>query len=104
MHFVYLFSMLATVIGPLVIKVLKILGFGMATYVGFNVAIDAAKDALLAKFGVVDTTVQQLLGLAQFDVAINIMFSAIATRAIMAGLSSTDKIGRLKILTKDGMG
>ncbi|MNE82766.1 hypothetical protein D3C80_1795170 [compost metagenome] len=76
----------------------------MATYVGFNVVIGAAKDALLAKFGVIDTTVQQLLGLAQFDVAINIMFSAIATRAIMAGLSSTDKIGRLKILTKDGMG
>ncbi|MNZ77896.1 hypothetical protein D3C78_964520 [compost metagenome] len=104
MQFVYLFTMLATVLGPLVIKVLKVLGFGMATYVGFNVVIGAAKDALLAKFGVIDTTVQQLLGLAQFDVAINIMFSAIATRAIMAGLSSTDKIGRLKILTKDGMG
>jgi disulfide bond formation protein DsbB len=104
MQFVYLATMIGAIVGPMVKKVLRFIGIGMVTYVGFNLVIDQAKDAILAKFGALDSPVQTLLGLAQIDVAINIMFAAIATRALMAGFSSTDKSGRFKFLTGKGEG
>lgn len=104
MQFVYLATMISAVIGPLIKKALKFLGIGMVTYIGFNLVINEAKDALLAKFGALDSPVQMLLGLAQIDVAINIMFSAVATRALMAGFSATDRKGRYKFLTGDAEG
>lgn len=104
MHFVYLFTLLTAVVGPLVKSVLKILGIGVVSYVGTNVVITQAKNAILAKFGALDSPVQQLLGLAQFDVAINIVFAAIVTRLVISGLSQTDKIGRYKFLTGKGEG
>lgn len=104
MHFVYLFTLLSTVVGPLVIKVLRVLGIGLVSYVGTNLVIDQAKDALLANFGIVDSAVQGILGLAKIDVAINIIFAAIVTRLVVSGLSATDKIGRYKFLTGTGGG
>lgn len=104
MHFVYLASMLAVAVGPLVKSVLRLLGIGLVTYVGFNLVINEAKDAVVAKFGSLSPAIGSLLGLAQVDVAINIYFAAIATRLIMGGLSSTDKTGRYKFLTKQGEG
>jgi len=104
MHFVYLATMIGSVIGPMIKKALRFLGVGVVTYVGFNLVINEAKDALLSKFGALDSPVQQLLGLAQFDVAVNIMFAAVATRALMAGFSATDRKGRYKFLTGDAEG
>lgn len=104
MQFVYLATMIGAIVGPMIKKALRFLGIGVVTYVGFNLVIDQAKDALLAKFGALDSPVQTLLGLAQIDVAINIMFAAVATRALMAGFSATDKKGRYKFLTGDGEG
>jgi disulfide bond formation protein DsbB len=104
MHFVYLASMVGAIIGPMIKKALRFLGVGVVTYMGFNLVIDEAKDALLAKFGTLDSPVQQLLGLAQIDVAINIVFAAIAARALMAGFGATDRKGRYKFLTGDAEG
>lgn len=104
MHFVYLFSLLGAVVGPLVKSALRILGIGVVSYVGTNIVITQAKNAILARFGALDSPVQQLLGLAQIDVAINIYFAAIITRLVISGLSNTDKIGRYKFLTGKGEG
>jgi disulfide bond formation protein DsbB len=104
MQFVYLATMIGAIIGPMVKKVLRLLGVGMVTYIGFNLVINEAKDALLSKFGALDSPVQTLLGLAQIDVAVNIMFAAVATRALMAGFGATDRKGRYKFLTGDGEG
>ena len=104
MHFVYLATMLGSIVGPMLKKAMRFIGVGVVTYVGFNFVISEAKDALLAKFGALDSPVQQLLGLAQIDVAINIMFAAVATRALMAGFSSKDRSGRYKFLTGQGEG
>lgn len=104
MHFVYLFSLLSVVVGPLVKSALRILGIGVVSYIGTNLVITTAKNVILARFGSLDSPVQQLLGLAQIDVAINIYFAAIATRLVISGLSQTDKIGRYKFLTGKGEG
>jgi hypothetical protein len=104
MHFVYLATLLGTIVGPLVKSALRILGIGVVSYVGTNVVISSAKSAILSRFGSLDSPVQQLLGLAQIDVAINIYFAAIITRLVISGLSQTDKIGRYKFLTGKGEG
>lgn len=104
MQFVMLFSMLGAVVVPLVKSVLRVLGIGLVTYTGINLVINEAKDAIIAKFGLVSPEVGGLLALAQVDVAINIYFSAIVTRMVLNGISSTGKTGRYKFLTGKGEG
>ncbi|WP_312254170.1 DUF2523 domain-containing protein [Stutzerimonas nitrititolerans] len=100
MHFVYLATMLGSIVGPMLKKAMRFIGVGVVTYVGFNLVISEAKDALLAKFGALDSPVQQLLGLAQIDVGINIMFAAVATRALMAGFESPRVSWRPQLLRR----
>ena len=80
MHFLYVAQLLIIILGPLVKMVLRILGFGFVTYVGFNLIIGEAQSYLFARMGDIGPIIQQILGLAKFDVVVNIYFAAITTR------------------------
>ncbi|SEP57492.1 Protein of unknown function [Azotobacter beijerinckii] len=98
MHYLALISVLITALGPLVKMVMKVLGIGLATYVGVNFVIDEARDYVMSQIGNTGIVIQAIMGLAQFDVAINIYFSAVITRLILSGMSATGKNGRYKFL------
>ncbi|WP_260331561.1 DUF2523 domain-containing protein [Pseudomonas aeruginosa] len=71
--FVALFSFLSSVAGPLVAKVLISLGVGAVTYAGINLLISQVKTYAISQFGAVGADVAAILGLAKFDVAMNII-------------------------------
>ncbi|POO76375.1 hypothetical protein C1T30_43570, partial [Bacillus sp. MBGLi97] len=72
---------------PLVNMVLRALGIGVMSYIGITLAINAAKDHLIAALGGMPIQVQQILGLANVDVAVNIVLSAVTTRFILNGVN-----------------
>ncbi|WP_407295894.1 DUF2523 domain-containing protein [Stutzerimonas zhaodongensis] len=92
MQFLFIVQLLVIILGPLVKMVLRILGFGFVTYVGFNLIIGQAQSYLFGLMGDVGPVIQGVLGLAKFDVVVNLYFAAISTRFMLAGIDkATDK-------------
>jgi hypothetical protein len=85
MHFLYIAMLVIQIVGPIIFYVLRLLGIGAVTYVGINLVLDQVKDYLIGNFVNVPLQVQQLLGLAKFDVAINIYLAAVTARLLLAG-------------------
>lgn len=104
MHFLYLANLLIIAVGPLVKMVLKILGVGIASYVGFNFIIGEAHDHLISYMSGSSIPIQQILGLAKLDVVLNIYFAAITTKMFIAGMNKAGEVKRFKFLTGDGLG
>ena len=104
MHFLYLANLLVIAVGPLVKRVLKILGIGIASYVGFNFIIGEAHDHLISYMSGSSIPIQQILGLAKLDVVLNIYFAAITTKMFIAGMNKAGEVKRFKFLTGDGLG
>jgi hypothetical protein len=102
MHFLYVAQLLIIILGPLVKMVLRILGFGFVTYVGFNLIIGEAQSYLFARMGEVGPIIQQILGLAKFDVVVNIYFAAISTRFLLAGIDKATDRQRNQVWRKPG--
>ncbi|MCZ4324493.1 DUF2523 domain-containing protein [Pseudomonas anguilliseptica] len=102
MHFLYVAQLLIIILGPLVKMVLRILGFGFVTYVGFNLIIGEAQSYLFARMGEVGPIIQQILGLAKFDVVVNIYFAAISTRFLLAGIDKATDRKRNQVWRKPG--
>jgi uncharacterized membrane protein (DUF485 family) len=74
------------IVAPLVKTVFRAIGLGFVTYFGFNVLINAARDYMITNMGDTGLVIQQILGLAKVDIAINIMLSAVFTRFVIAGI------------------
>lgn len=102
MHFVYVAQLLIIILAPLVKMVLRILGFGFVTYVGFNLIIGEAQSYLFARMGDIGPIIQQILGLAKFDVVVNIYFAAISTRFLLAGIDKATDSRRNQVWRKPG--
>lgn len=102
MHYLFVAQLLIIIVGPLVKMVLKILGFGFVTYVGFNLIIGEAQSYVISRMGDSGVIIQQILGLAKFDVCVNIYFSAIATRFILAGIDKATDRQRNQVWRKPG--
>lgn len=102
MHFLYLTQLLILIVGPLVKMVLRMLGFGFVTYVGFNLVIGQAQSYVFARMGEAGPIIQQILGLAKFDVVINIFFAAIATRFILSGIDRATDRKRNQVWNRPG--
>lgn len=100
MHFVALFSFLSTILGPLVVRVLAAVGIGMVTFAGFQLTVEAAKNYVRSNFAGLPADIAQILGLLKVDVAINIVFAAVITRAVIAGMDKVtggiSKLGSVK--------
>ena len=88
--------------GPLVKTVLRAIGFGFVTYFGFNALINAARDYMITNMGNSGIVIQQILGLAKIDIAINIMLSAVFTRFIIAGINKAQDRKRNQVWRKPG--
>lgn len=87
MWFYYAFQFLAFVLVPLISMALRAFGIGATTYVGINFVINTAKEHLLNNFSALPIQIQQVLGVMQADVMVNILLSAVATRLIISGVS-----------------
>lgn len=102
MIFVRLFEFVLLVVAPLVRLVMKMLGIGVVSYVGINLILDQVRAYIIEQTGTLGQAVQMLLGLASFDVAINIYLSAITTKLVLKGLDRAS--GKLSQIRKNGQG
>ncbi|MBB6342051.1 exosortase/archaeosortase [Pseudomonas fluvialis] len=92
MQYLYIAQLVFMIIGPLIRLVFRVIGLGFVTYFGFNALITVAQDYMISNMGQAGTAIQQILGLAKIDIAINIMLAAVTTRFIIAGINkATDK-------------
>ncbi|BFN27485.1 hypothetical protein PSCT_03094 [Pseudomonas sp. SCT] len=102
MQFLFIVQMLVIILGPLVKMVLKMIGFGFVTYLGFNLIIGQAQDYLFGLMGDVGPVIQGVLGLAKFDVVVNLYFAAISTRFMLAGIDKATDRRRNQVWRKPG--
>ncbi|WCR45033.1 DUF2523 domain-containing protein [Stutzerimonas stutzeri] len=102
MQFLFIVQMLVIILGPLVKMVLKMIGFGFVSYIGFNLIIAQAQDYLFGLMGDVGPVIQGILGLAKFDVVVNLYFAAISTRFMLAGIDKATDRKRAQVWHKPG--
>jgi hypothetical protein len=82
--------------GSLVGRVLIALGIGYVSYTGISVLLDWIKAQAISYLTGAPATVVAIMGLLKIDVALSILFSAMAARLVLQGLTS-DKITRMVI-------
>ena len=87
MHFFYLAQLFLILVVPLIKMALRALSIGVVAYVGINLVIDQAKDYAISQLGNMGPALQMIMGLAKFDVAVNIYFAAIVTRLTLNGIN-----------------
>ncbi|ESQ98614.1 hypothetical protein F753_15000 [Stutzerimonas chloritidismutans AW-1] len=102
MQFLFIVQMLVIIVGPLVKMVLKMIGFGFVSYMGFNLIIGQAQGYLFGLMGDVGPVIQGILGLAKFDVVVNLYFAAISTRFVLAGIDKATDRKRNQVWHKPG--
>jgi ABC-type dipeptide/oligopeptide/nickel transport system permease component len=91
-----LIATLITSLVPLVKMVLKALGIGVVSYVGINFILSQITDVIINNALSLPVAVQQILGLMKFDVAVNIILSAVTTRLTLRGIDkATDTKSKL---------
>ncbi len=95
MHFAAIFSVIATIAGPLVKRILISLGIGMVSMVGINVMLQGVESWVRGQFSGVMPEVASILGLAKVDIAVNVVLAAVATRAVIAGMSKAGSMKKL---------
>jgi len=76
-----------TALGSMVGRVLISLGLGFVTYQGFSVLLDFIKDRVFTELLGVDSMAIQVFGALNIDAAINVLFSALAVRLIIQGVT-----------------
>jgi len=79
--------LLINIVVPLVTKVLKALGIGVVSYIGINQVLSQVASYIEAQLGSTTVMLQQILGLAKMDIAINIYLAAITTRMVLSGMN-----------------
>lgn len=79
-------TFLGSIVAGLAFRVLASLGFAYVAYVGIGKLIDTVEVYIRGLFGALPVEVAQILGLAKFDVAINVVIAAIIARLMLAGM------------------
>ncbi|WP_314409330.1 DUF2523 domain-containing protein [Pseudomonas kuykendallii] len=102
MQFLYGVQLLIMILMPLIQMVMKAIGIGFVSYLGSNLIIDQAMNYIVSKMSGAGAVVQQILGLAKIDVAINIYFSAITTRMVLSGLNKLQDRKRAQVWRAPG--
>lgn len=83
---------------PLLFRALAALGVGFVTYQGLQLVTGEVQTHIFNILTVLPPRAQGLLGLMDVGTAVNILFSAVTTRAIVSGWSGgTKKNFRLKV-------
>jgi len=91
----FIWTFIVSIIGPSVKKVMIAMGMGFVTYQGFDAGLDLIKGHVYAAIGTAPAQVVQMLGFLEVDKAINVIFSAIAFRAVLSGFKNGDKINSI---------
>jgi hypothetical protein len=89
-------------IQPLVNFLFRLIGIGFVTYVGYNVLLEQVTSYVVSRMGSSTLVIQQILGLAKIDVAINIFLAAVTTRLVIAGLNKAQDRKRSQVWRKPG--
>lgn len=82
--------------GSIVGRVLIALGIGYVSYTGINALLTWIKSQVVAYLTGAPATVVAIMGLLKVDVALSIVFSALAARLVLQGLTS-DKVTRMVV-------
>lgn len=80
--------------GSLVGRVLIALGVGFVTYTGIQATLTSMQGYVQGWLQAMPADVLGILGLMKIDVAVSIMFSAVAARLVLKGITS-DTIKRM---------
>lgn len=81
---------------PIVKMVLKALGIGLVSYVGINLILSQIVDVVINNVLSLPIQLQQVLGILKFDVAVNIILSAVTTKLTLRGIDkATDSKTKL---------
>lgn len=79
---------LATAMGSMVGRVLIALGIGYVTYSGLNVLLDWIQSQIFSHLMGINSQVLGIIGVLQVGTSVNIIFSAIAARFIVGGITN----------------
>ena len=79
---------LALAAGSIAGRVVLSLGFGFIAYAGISTALSGLKSLVLSNIGAAPDIVFQILAVTKVGVSINMIFSAIAVRLVLNGLTS----------------
>jgi hypothetical protein len=82
--------------GSIVGRVLIALGIGYVSYTGINALLTVIKAQVIAQLAGAPATIVSIMGLLKIDVAVSIIFSALAARLVIQGLTS-DKVTRMVV-------
>jgi len=69
-----------------VFRALSALGFAYLTYTGIGSLMDKIESYIKQLFGVLPVEIVQIMGIAKFDVAINIVLAALMARLLLVGM------------------
>jgi hypothetical protein len=79
---------LAQAAGSIAGRVMLALGFGFVTYQGIDALLGWIQTQIFSNLNNLPPTLIQLIGILQIGTAINIIFSAVAVRLLLNGLTS----------------
>jgi hypothetical protein len=97
MHFFYLAQLFLIIVVPIITKALKALGIGVVSYVGINFVMDQIRSYIVTQVsGNASIVIQSILGLAGFDIAINMYLAAVTTRMVLSGMNKAKSNGKKK--------
>ena len=84
----WLSGILITLAGPILSRVLMGLGMGFVSYTGIDLASTQIHDLFMANAGALPASAAQWLGILKIGTCLNILLSAMAIKAALAGMSS----------------
>jgi hypothetical protein len=75
-------------LGTIVGRILISLGIGFVTYQGIDTTLDYVKDTITSNLQGLPADIVGIASICQIDTAVSIIFSAIAVRFVIQGLTS----------------
>lgn len=91
----WLAGILVSVAGPILSRVLIGLGIGFVSYTGVDLIQTQVYDLFMSNAGALPASASQWLGILKVGTCLNILLSAMAIRAALAGVNS----GAIKKMT-----
>lgn len=79
-------GLVGALVGPVFWKVLQLLGVGVVSYFGFDLALDFANSYIDSQSASLPTNTYNVLGLLGVWQGINIILSGVAARLVVSGM------------------
>lgn len=92
---VFIWSFIATIIGPLLAKIIVALGISVVSYTGISLAFDSLSEQVMSNFSAIPQSILQLIGLFGVGVAIKMQLAAIT--AVIAYKTTVGAFSKVKV-------